>query len=62
MNDYEDLASLRLFLAEHPVARAYCLHAGTRRWNEGGIEVLPAREALVGMAELLRPLRGRAGE
>jgi predicted AAA+ superfamily ATPase len=42
----EDFRGLRRFKQDYPEARALLLHAGPRRWHEGGIEVVPLTEAL----------------
>jgi len=49
----KDLESLRLFMAEYPMARAFLLHLGPRSWHESGVEVLSAAEALVSLPEIL---------
>ena len=42
----DDLRSLTRFRADYPQARALLLHAGSRRWHESGIEIVPLTEAL----------------
>jgi uncharacterized protein len=49
----EDLASLRLFLEEYPVATARLIYGGTRSFREGAIEVIAANDAFARMPELL---------
>jgi hypothetical protein len=43
----------RLFRDEFPAARAYCLHASTRRWHESGIEIMPVAAALTDLDAIL---------
>jgi predicted AAA+ superfamily ATPase len=38
----DDLKALRLFRKEFPEAKAFLVHTGTRRWHEGGIDIVPA--------------------
>jgi predicted AAA+ superfamily ATPase len=42
----EDLRGLTRFRADYPQARALLLHAGTRRWHESGVDLVPLSEAL----------------
>lgn len=42
----EDLSGLRGFLADYPSARAHLLYLGSRRWHDGGIDILPFEEVL----------------
>jgi len=42
----EDLRGLARFRADYPQARALLLHAGTRRWHESGVDLVPLSEAL----------------
>jgi uncharacterized protein len=37
-----DLTGLETFLADYPMARAYVVYGGSRRYREGGIEMVPA--------------------
>jgi predicted AAA+ superfamily ATPase len=43
----EDLKALSLFRRDYPGARALLLHAGTRRWHESGVDIVPLEEALL---------------
>jgi predicted AAA+ superfamily ATPase len=38
----EDLSSLKEFLSDYPVAKAYMVYGGNRRAREAGIELIPA--------------------
>ena len=49
----EDFRALRLFQKDYPPARLYLLHLGTRRWHEGGVEVVPFAEAITTLDKLL---------
>ena len=49
----EDLAGLRAFLAEYPMAKACLLHGGSRRTREHGIDLWPVEVALRELPELL---------
>jgi predicted AAA+ superfamily ATPase len=42
----EDLKGLARFREDYPRARALLLHAGTRRWHESGVDIVPLSEAL----------------
>jgi predicted AAA+ superfamily ATPase len=48
-----DLAGLRAFRSDYPMARALVLYGGTRRYHEDGIEVLPVGEALPRIDDLI---------
>ena len=43
----EDLRSLARFRADYPQTRTVLLHAGSRRWHESGVDIVPLAEALV---------------
>jgi predicted AAA+ superfamily ATPase len=43
----QDFKGLARFRQDYPMARALLLHAGTRRWHESGVEVVPLAEALL---------------
>jgi uncharacterized protein len=49
----EDFRGLHRLLGNYPQARGYLLYPGNRSWHERGIQVLPLREALPGLAALL---------
>jgi predicted AAA+ superfamily ATPase len=42
----EDLKSLIRFREDYPQAHTILLHAGSRRWHESGVEIVPLTEAL----------------
>jgi predicted AAA+ superfamily ATPase len=48
-----DLAGLRAFRENYPMARTLALYTGPRAFHEGGVEVLPVGEALPRMGKLL---------
>lgn len=50
----EDLAGLRAFAADYPVAKTFLLHPGKERRHQGGVEILPMAQALPGLARILR--------
>lgn len=43
----EDLTGLLRFREDYPKARALLLHAGSRRWHESGVDIIPLQEALL---------------
>lgn len=49
----EDLASLRLFRDDYPMARCFLLYGGTVAYQFDGLRVLPLSEALPALPELL---------
>jgi predicted AAA+ superfamily ATPase len=51
----EDLAGLRLFLSDYPMAKAWLFHTGSRRWHESGVEIVPVTDALPQLRKLLGP-------
>jgi predicted AAA+ superfamily ATPase len=51
----QDLAGLRQFHADYPVAKAYLLYGGSQRLKFGPIEVLPLEEAMKEGLALLHP-------
>ncbi len=57
-----DLASLRLFQGDYPMARCHLRYGGTRTYEVEGIRVSPLGEALRGLGQVLgepNPLRSR---
>ncbi len=48
-----DLAPLRVFLEDYPMAKGTLLYGGTRRYRFGAIAVIPFGEALLELGELL---------
>jgi predicted AAA+ superfamily ATPase len=60
----EDLKGLRAFLQDYPMAKAFVLYGGTRRYREGNIEMLGFEDGLRGLPELMgvaRPSAVRPG-
>lgn len=55
----EDLASLRLFQRDYPMAKAWLFYAGNRRLHDSGIELIPLTEALPNLTTLLGPQKGK---
>ncbi len=51
----EDTSGLRAFLADYPMARAYLLYGGTRRYLDDGVEVLPVETFLRELPRRLTP-------
>lgn len=49
-----DLAGLKAFLSDFPMAKAYHLYGGERRLYEGNIEILPIHEAIKTLPHLLK--------
>ena len=49
-----DFSGLRAFLKDYPMAKAFFLYGGGRRRREGPVELIPLREALPRLPELLR--------
>ena len=49
----EDFRSLRLFLDDYPMAKAWLVYGGTRLQREGSIEAVPIAEFLRGLPERL---------
>jgi hypothetical protein len=48
-----DLATLRIFQSDYPVARCVLLYSGHREYEVEGIRVLPLESALPGLARIL---------
>jgi predicted AAA+ superfamily ATPase len=57
----EDLAGLRLFLHDYPMAKAWLFYTGTRRLHEAGIEIVPLTEALPNLVKMFGPPKGKVG-
>ncbi len=51
----EDLTGLRRFRKEYPQSKAILLHAGSRRWHESGVDIVPVSHALVDLDGTLAP-------
>lgn len=49
----DDLAGLRQFRADYPVAKAFLLHAGSERRHDDGVEIVPLGQALASLDRLL---------
>lgn len=49
-----DLAGLKSFLGDYPTARAYLLYGGITRRYLGKVEIIPIKEALLNLPELLK--------
>ena len=54
-----DLKALNMFVSDYPMARAYYLYGGTRRFKEGAVEVVPLTEFFAEAAKMLSEGRGR---
>jgi hypothetical protein len=54
-----DLAGLRLFCGDYPMARGHLLYGGTKRYRYGAIDVVPFGEGLQALAETLGAKAGR---
>lgn len=50
----DDLRGLRRFREDYPQAKAFFVYTGSRRWHEGGIEIVPAGDALRSLGEMVR--------
>ncbi len=48
-----DLAGLRAFLRDYPMAQAYCLYTGERRLHDGNIEIIPIPTFLQQLPQML---------
>ncbi|MBN1833092.1 MAG: ATP-binding protein [Deltaproteobacteria bacterium] len=51
----KDLAGLRKFLEDFPVARGFLIYGGTKRFYENNIEIIPVNEAIARLPEILDP-------
>jgi len=49
----DDLRGLRAFLDDYPMARAWLVYTGTRRYHEGAIEIVPLPAFLTELGDLL---------
>ncbi len=49
----DDLRGLRAFLDDYPMARAWLVYTGTRRYHEGAIEIVPLPTFLTELGDLL---------
>ena len=54
-----DLASLRLFRSDYPMARCLLLYGGAREYDVDGLRILPLARALADLPALLDPSRRR---
>jgi hypothetical protein len=48
-----DYGPLKAFLADYPMAKAWLVYGGSRRLDEGEIQVFPVEEFLRGLREQL---------
>lgn len=56
----EDLAGLKLFREDYPMAKTVLLYGGTKSWHESGIDIRPYEEVVRELPKLLGP-PARAG-
>ncbi len=49
----DDLRGLRAFLHDYPMARAWLVYTGSRRYHEGAIEIVPLPDFLAGLRDRL---------
>jgi len=49
----DDLKALRLFREDFPQSKAYLVYPGSRRWHEGGIDIVPFTAAVMELGQLL---------
>jgi hypothetical protein len=50
---HQRFPGLRRFREDYPKAKAFFVYTGSRRRHEGGIEIMPAADALHSLGELL---------
>ncbi len=50
----KDLSGLKAFCEEYPMARPYVIYGGTREMSQQGISILPMKQALLGLPEILK--------
>lgn len=50
---HEDLKGLTRFRQDYPQARAFLLHAGSRRWHESGVDIVPLEQALPDLGSVI---------
>ena len=50
----DDLRGLRRLREDYPQAKAFFVYTGSRRWHEGGVEIVPAVDAIRSLADLIR--------
>lgn len=50
----KDLNGLKLFLQDYPMAKAFLLYGGSKRFYEEGIQIIPIQEAITQMHQLLK--------
>ena len=48
------LKGLKIFIGDYPSAKGYLIYAGKRRMREGEIEIIPIKEALKKLPQILR--------
>ena len=49
-----DTKSLKLFLKDYPMSKAYLLYGGDKRYFEDGIQIIPVHQAVCQVHEILR--------
>ena len=49
----DDLRGLRRLREDYPQAKAFFVYTGSRRWHEGGVEIVPAVDAIRSLGDLL---------
>ena len=54
-----DLATLRLFREDYPMAHAFLFYGGTRAYEIDGVRIVPLSSVLPRFPELLRDPRSR---
>lgn len=53
------LKGLKSFLKDYPVSKAYFLYGGEKRMYEGDIEIIPIRDSLKGLVDILKKTSSR---
>ena len=50
----DDLRGLRRLREDYPQAKAFFVYTGSRRWHEGGVEIVPAADAIRSLGDLIQ--------
>lgn len=50
----DDLRGLRRLREDYPQAKAFFVYTGSRRWHEGGVEIVPAVDAIRSLGDLIQ--------
>ena len=50
----DDLRGLRRLREDYPQAKAFFVYTGSRRWHEGGVEIVPAVDAVRSLGDLIQ--------